>query len=93
MLHEGDTLPAWDTMLRRKRVEPANGVEVIVKIDTSTRKLDIFRAWLALWLGSTLRLDCVPQRMQALLEDVGPPKLGAFYKIELERLHVLSAGD
>jgi hypothetical protein len=41
VLHEGDTLPAWDAMLRRKRVEPANGVKVVLKVDTSARELDI----------------------------------------------------
>lgn len=41
MLHKRDALPAWDASLRRKRVEPTDGIEVVVEVFAVAYELDV----------------------------------------------------
>lgn len=41
MLHEGYTLPAWDTALRWERVEPAESAVFVVEVLARAFEMDV----------------------------------------------------
>jgi hypothetical protein len=95
VLHERDALPAHDAVLFRQRIQPADGVKIVVQVDAGARELDVVCRWVCLGLaalGCDLWLGCVAQRVQTGFEDLGPAEFWALYEVELEGLHVVREG-
>lgn len=83
VFYEGDALPAGDTMLRGKRIEPAGCEEAVIMIFADAMKLDVrgLLCGFGTGLGASAGWSLITQRTQTLLEKVRPGQASVFHEV------------